>query len=91
MEKNLYDDKIITLADLTQESDLSIPDNKSIIQLEASLLDMASTSELCQGVFYAFPVKLMDKYIIKLTLTDTYNQCLLVDHLFIYQSNITLH
>ena len=90
MEKNLYDDKIITLADLTQESDLSIPDNKSIIQLEATLLDMASTSELCQGVFYAFPVKVMDKYIIRL-LIQVYNQYLLVDHLFLYQSNITLH
>ena len=46
MEKNLYDDKIISLLESAQESDLTTTENKSIIQLEATLLDMASTYEL---------------------------------------------
>ena len=32
-----------------------------MIQLEATLLDMASTVDLCKGVLYIFPVKLGEK------------------------------
>ena len=69
MEKNLYDDKVISLLESAQESDSTTTENKSIIQLEATLLDMASTYDLCQGVLYIFPVKVMDKYIVRLYLT----------------------
>ena len=61
MEKKIYDDKIITLP----EPKMSTPGNKSLIQLEATLLDMASTRDLCQGVLYICPIKVMDKYIVR--------------------------
>ena len=40
--------------------------NKSIIQLEATLLDMAATPQLCQGILYVFPISLYDKFIVRL-------------------------
>ena len=65
MEENLCDDKIIPLDESAQEASASNPENKSLIQLEATLLDMASTENVCKGVLYIFPVKVMDKYIVK--------------------------
>ena len=65
MEKALYDDKIITVPDLTEKSLQKTPENKSMIQLENTLLDMASTTDLCQGILYIFPVKVINKYIVR--------------------------
>ena len=39
--------------------------NKSMIQLEKTLLDMGSIIDLCQSILYMFPVKTDDKHIIK--------------------------
>ena len=50
MEKNHYDDKIISLLESGQVSDLTTTENKSIIQLEATILDVGSTYDLCQGI-----------------------------------------
>ena len=63
MEQNLYEDNVITLQDKTQQE--SPTENKSVIQLEATMLDMASTPDLCQGVLYIFPIKVLDKYIVR--------------------------
>ena len=65
MEKILYDKIIVTLSESANESKMSTPGNKSLIQLEATLLDMASTADLCQGVLYICPIKVMDKYIVR--------------------------
>ena len=47
MEENPYDDKIIPLHESAQEASASNLENKSLVQLEATLLDMASTENLC--------------------------------------------
>ena len=65
MEKALYGDKIIIVPDLTEKSQQKTPENKSMIQLENTLLDMASTTDLCQGILYIFPVKVINKYIVR--------------------------
>ena len=65
MEGNLYDDKIIPLHESEQKASPSNLENKSLIQLEATLLNMASTENLCKGVPYIFPVKVMDIYIVR--------------------------
>ena len=48
MEKALYDVKIITLPNLTEEFQKKTPENKSMIHHETTLLDMASTTYLCK-------------------------------------------
>ena len=65
MENQLYDDKVISLLESTEKCTEHNVENKSMIQLEVTLLDMASTADLCKGVLYIFPVKLMDKYIVR--------------------------
>ena len=70
MEKKLFEDGIISIGDInvtstTDDQTLHTPPNKSLIQLEATLLDLAATPDLCQGVLYMFPVKLGSKYIIR--------------------------
>ena len=65
MEKILYDDKIVTLPEPANEPQMSTSGNKSLIQLEATLLDMASTGDLCQGVLLICPIKVMDTYIVR--------------------------
>ena len=60
MENQLYDDKVISILDSTDKS-MEKTENKSMIQHEATLLDMASTADLCKGVLYIFPVKLGEK------------------------------
>ena len=49
------------MLDSTEKS-MENSENKSMIQLESTLLDMASTADLCKEVLYIFPVKLGDKY-----------------------------
>lgn len=65
MENQLYDDKVISILDSTDKCMENNSENKSMIQLESTLLDMASTPDLCKGVLYIFPVKLGDKYIVR--------------------------
>ena len=68
MEKRLYDDGIIDLGEephQTNNKEVKTFSNKSLIQLEATLLDIASTPELCQGASNMFPVKVGDKFIIR--------------------------
>ena len=48
----------------TNNKEVKTFSNKNLIQFEATLLDMASIPELCQGVLYMFPVKVGDKYIL---------------------------
>lgn len=71
MENKLYNDNIINLGNTKYTTtgashiDTSQIANKSLIQLEATLLDMASIPDLCAGVLYLFPVKVADKVIIR--------------------------
>ena len=62
MEKKLYDDKIITIETSGDGCHVS---NKSLLQLETTLLDMCSINDLCQGVLYTFPVRLDGRYILR--------------------------
>ena len=39
--------------------------NKSAIQLESTLLKMASNTNLCNGVLYIFPIQLVDYTIVR--------------------------
>ena len=64
MEKYLYEDKVLSLKSGDESNSTS--DNKSMIQLENTLLDMASAHKLCQGILYMFPVKVDGKYILRL-------------------------
>ena len=59
MERTLYDDKVLSLKCGDEF------DNKSMIQLEKTLLDMGSITDLCQGILYMFPVKTDDKHILR--------------------------
>ena len=64
----LYNDSIISLGDRndsTIQEELQNHWNKSLIQLEATLLGMAATPQLCQGLLYMFLIKLDDKYIVR--------------------------
>ena len=66
MEKKLFEDRVITLEDTDEFNSSSEKlSNKSLIQIEATLLDMASTPELCQGLLYLFPVCVHNKYIVR--------------------------
>ena len=51
MENQLYDDKVINILDSTDKCMENNSENKSMIQLESTLLDMASTPDLCKGGF----------------------------------------
>ena len=65
MENKLYDEGIISLADNLpglKHTELSQSySNKSIIQLELTVLDMGAVPELCQGSMYFFPVEIKGK------------------------------
>ena len=68
MEKKLYDDNIISLGGnetSNEDTNKDTYSNKSLIQLEATVLNMASTPSLCQGVLYIFPVMLTDYIIVR--------------------------
>ena len=69
MEKKLYDDNIINLGEcLVDESsskDQEVYANKSIIQLEVTLIDMTSVPGLCTGILYIFPVTLNNLCILR--------------------------
>ena len=69
MEKKLYDDNIINLGEgLVDESsskDQEVHAYKSIIQLEATLLDMTLVPGLCKGILYIFPVTLNNMCILR--------------------------
>ena len=69
MEKKLYDDNIINLGEgLVDESsskDQEVYANKSIIQLEATLLVMASVPGLCKGILNIYPVALNNMCILR--------------------------
>lgn len=60
MERSLYNDQVIQLHGAHEYSGCDkLPNHsqKSLIQLESTLLDMAATEDLCSGVLYIFPVK----------------------------------
>ena len=63
MERTLYEDKVLSLK-CGDECD-STTNNKSMIQLENTLLDMGSTIDLCQGILYMFLVTTDDKHILR--------------------------
>ena len=69
MEKQLYDNSVISLGDtnihLETNSQENILSNKSLIQLESTLLHMAAAPELCEGVLYIFPIKIQDNYVVR--------------------------
>ena len=67
--KKIYDDSVInlheSLARVNSPGEQQIYANKNIIQLEATLLDMASVPGLCKGIMYIFPVTLGNKCILR--------------------------
>ena len=68
MEKKLYDENINLgegLVDESSSEDQEAYVNKSIIQLESMLLDMASVPGLSKGILYIFPVTLNNMHILK--------------------------
>ena len=65
MEKKLYDDSVISLAKTIKSSKVEVYTNKSFIQLEATLLDMASYPDLCKGIMYMFYMELDEKHIVR--------------------------
>ena len=67
MEQKCYNDKVIALGNnfANKPNGLEKSSNKSLIQLEATLLEMAATPQLCQGVLYMFPINLDGKYIVR--------------------------
>ena len=67
MEQKLYDYKVITLGTSTANKleDLEDYSNKSLMQLQATLLEMAAAAELCQGVFYIYPINVDGKNIVR--------------------------
>ena len=67
MEQNLYNDGVICLSGTFGTSTTESPAfaNKSLIQLEATLLELAATPELCKGVMYVFPIAVQGKYIVR--------------------------
>ena len=68
LEDNLYDHGVICIPDSSAATSCTQSDtyaNKSLIQLEATLLELAASPQLCQGVVYMFPVPVQDKYIIR--------------------------
>ena len=68
MENNTYDHGVIYIPDGSAATSCTQSDtyaNKSLIQLEATLLELAASPQLCQGVVYMFPVPVQDKYIIR--------------------------
>ena len=66
MEKKLYDDSIISLAKtIKSSSKVEVYTNKSFIQLEATLLEMASYPDLCKGIMYMFHMELDGKHIVR--------------------------
>ena len=69
MEKKLYDEGIISLADnlsgLKYTETSQYYSNKSIVQLELTLLDMGLVPELQQGIIYFFPVEIKGKCLLQ--------------------------
>ena len=92
MENQLYDDKVISKMDSTDKSMENNCENKSMIQLEATQLDMASTVDFCKGVLHIFLVKLGGKYIVRYICYIKYytpfkvnfNTCLVVSNIYKY-------
>ena len=50
MEKQLYHDNIISLGNDSNDAPENNYSNKTVIQLESTLLKMASNTNLCNGV-----------------------------------------
>ena len=65
MEKQLYHDNIISLGNDSNDAQENNYSNKSVIQLESTLLKMASNTNLCNGMLYIFPVQLADYTIVR--------------------------
>ena len=66
MEKQLYDDDVISLTKIVNTSQKDdVYSNKSFIQLESSILDMASYPNLCQGTMYMFHMEHNGKHILR--------------------------
>ena len=66
MEKKLYDNNVITLAKtIKSSSKMEVYTNKSFIQLEATLLEMASYPNQCKGIMYMFHIELDGKHIVR--------------------------
>ena len=70
MEKQLFDDGIISLEETYDKDthlspETQIYSNKSLIQLEATLLEMAAYPQLCKGVMYMFHIPLQGKHVVR--------------------------
>ena len=58
MESNLYESRVIIPEIPTTSTEGETPTyaNKSLLQLESTLLELSSHPKLCQGIMYMFPV-----------------------------------
>lgn len=70
MEKDLYDKNVLSLVEEKTSDGASAYANKSLIQLEMTLLEMAAVPQLCQGIIYMFPILVQDKYIVRYGILD---------------------
>ena len=96
MEKQFYQDNIITLDDTpsTSSTSSSLPNrvsNKSLIQLESTLFHMASTPDLCEGVLYLFPIQIQNKFIIRYKSLKTFIIIIYLIQLFLHYFSFTFY
>ena len=96
MEKQFYQDNIITLDDTpsTSSTSSSLPNrvsNKSLIQLESTLFHMASTLDLCEGVLYLFPIQIQNKFIIRYKSLKTFIIIIYLIQLFLHYFSFTFY
>lgn len=47
------------------EATEEVPGEPGVVKLEYSLLELGSSSDLCQGLFYMLPIKSRDKYFLR--------------------------
>ena len=90
MEKKLYDDSVISLAKtIKSSSKVEVYTNKSFIQLEATLLEMASYPDLCKGIMYMFHMELDGKHIVRYCISyPLISKILNGDILYFYHSQL---
>ena len=72
MEKQLYHDNIISLGNDSNDAPENNYSNKSVIQLESTLLKMASNTNLCNGVLYIFPVPWLTTHLLGISTLITF-------------------
>ena len=66
MESNLYEngDNIPEMSTSSTQAETPTYANKSLLQLESTLLELSSHPQLCQGIMYMFPVSVQGKHIV---------------------------